>query len=58
MFARSLNESEVEYYNDTMQRVAQCAQSGNITELKTNVIIIMKSFAIILFYFDRSTESV
>jgi len=30
MFARSLEETEVEYYNNIMQSVAQYAQTGKI----------------------------
>lgn len=32
MFARSLEEADVEYYNNIMQSVAQYAQTGKITE--------------------------
>jgi len=32
MFARSLEEVDVEYYNNVMQSVAQYAQTGKISE--------------------------
>ncbi|XP_012228263.2 uncharacterized protein [Linepithema humile] len=45
MFARSLNESEVEYYNDTMQRIAQCARSApNLSEPPTTGKIVIAPF--------------